>query len=335
MLSLRTRKLLFAVAATLTIPLLGAVVTVPGGAAAAVALAAAPPKTPPPTSSPPVACGPDQKGCTASTGAPSSPGNPGGPGGGGGGGGQICTFKGQPVACYDPQYGYYDQFNTCYYLFETPQPPTGDPSREGHVLGDGAVYLTTCLNSKGPGGPVNNQFTTWLPDPPPGQPNAPTDGQRALEVVMNMGVRGPVVATVPRPGPNSIGLVGLPVWLWSNPPPAGQFIWGTHTATLTVPGVTLTVTATAVSEDWDMGQGTVVHCQSTGTPYNPQVNPGGISPDCGFSYLRPGDYTITGSTRWHVTWTATDGNNGTLAPDPIFASPNAVLHIRQMEVVTQ
>lgn len=347
MLSLRARKALLATAVAVTLPLIGAVLAVPGGASAATPLAAAPPpELSAPTPTPTVVCPPDNGDCQGSIGVPGGP--PGGGGGGGdpgGGGKPVCTHNGTEVPCFLSQFGYYNQFDDCYYLLESPQPPTGDPSRDGHPQGDGNVYIRTCLGASGPGGPANNSVLVWLPDPPPGQPGAPTDAQRAESAIGLLKLRGPLTHTTPtadrpgQPGTGGVGLIGLPTWLWTSVDldadggihwvPAGS----PATVTIAIPGDSLTLVATFVSISYDMGDGRTVTCDGPGVAYDPTK--AGIRPPCGHVYQRPGDYTVTGTTTWHVTWSATDGQSGVITPDVQRQGVPVTLHIRQAEVVTR
>ena len=63
-----------------------------------------------------------------------------------------------------------------------------------------------------------------------------------------------------------------------------------------------------------MGDGTTITCRRM-TPYTKGTKPGAASPTCGHTYTWPslpdGNYTITATSHWTITWTAL-GYNGTI-----------------------
>lgn len=82
-------------------------------------------------------------------------------------------------------------------------------------------------------------------------------------------------------------------------------------------GTSVTVTATLVTSEWNMGDGTTLDCDGGGVP----IEPGSAAFDsveegpCGHTYTAASSrYAITVTTRWTVAWVATDGRTGT-APD--------------------
>jgi hypothetical protein len=56
-----------------------------------------------------------------------------------------------------------------------------------------------------------------------------------------------------------------------------------------------------------MGDGHTVTCTGS-TRYTSSVKPGSKSPNCGYTYLTSslpkGNYTITSTTNWRITWSA-------------------------------
>ncbi|WP_239648828.1 hypothetical protein [Nocardiopsis chromatogenes] len=114
------------------------------------------------------------------------------------------------------------------------------------------------------------------------------------------------------PGADAPVLVQVPVWLWVD-----EEVWEPVTAEAEVPGGAVSVTATPTSADWSMGDGEVVTCSGPGRPYAPgRDDPASASPDCGHTYTRAstGDYTVAVEVTWSVSWEATDGTGGELAP---------------------
>lgn len=100
-------------------------------------------------------------------------------------------------------------------------------------------------------------------------------------------------------GPNSMGLVGLPVWLWADDPT--RTTWGP--ATITAGAMSLTARVSSVT--WDMGDGTRVSCGKGTRWKRGMVKADGSaypSPTCGHTYSKQGTYTITATTHWDVVW---------------------------------
>jgi hypothetical protein len=108
-------------------------------------------------------------------------------------------------------------------------------------------------------------------------------------------------------------LVGLSTWLWLEP---GS--WATLDATASVPGLSATATATPTRVRWDMGDGTVVACDGPGVAYDPTRDDEAQSTDCKHTYQHvsagepSGAYAATVAVDWAITWSATNGQGGTL-----------------------
>jgi hypothetical protein len=140
----------------------------------------------------------------------------------------------------------------------------------------------------------------------------PPPGVLAQLAVSYLRLAGPVIQSSPKPA--ALQLTGLPVWLWIAPA-----AWQPQSATAQVPGESVTATATPVSAAWSMGDGKTVTCNGPGTPYG-GGNPAAASPTCGHTYERSsagqpsGAYRVTVTITWDVTWTATGGAGGVLAP---------------------
>jgi hypothetical protein len=82
----------------------------------------------------------------------------------------------------------------------------------------------------------------------------------------------------------------------------------------------VTATATPVLAVWSMGDGATVTCKDPGTPYTAGNNPAAASPTCGHTYEESsagqpgGAFRVTVTITWDITWTATGGAGGALAP---------------------
>jgi hypothetical protein len=247
-------------------------------------------------------------GCNQTTGVcgvgASTPASAGG-GSGGGGGSVTCSYQGVTVACELPGYGYWDG-EGCYDELENPQPPASDPIWDGRNPADGgAVYWQYC--PYGGGAAEDDYFQAYLATPPPGQPAQETPGQIAAEMEKNLQLYGVAIDSAPAHG--GVGLVGLPVWLWTGSamqlPPE----------TVTVGDVSVTMTARIGRVIWNLGDGgSGFSCADDTTPYRAQD---GVTatPVCGrfAGYSVAGDYTVTATAVWGVTWTS---NIGIDQPDP-------------------
>ncbi|MFC5107569.1 hypothetical protein [Kibdelosporangium philippinense] len=110
--------------------------------------------------------------------------------------------------------------------------------------------------------------------------------------------------------PSGTHLVNLPTWLWLT---GG---WAPSSATASVPGVSVTATATPKSVSWSMGDGTTVSCRGPGTVYRTDSDPKSGSPDCGHTYhassaRQTGQaFPVSATVHWTVTWSGA-GQSGT------------------------
>jgi len=141
-------------------------------------------------------------------------------------------------------------------------------------------------------------------------------GTAAREAVAFLGLQPPRMGITPSPGPGSVGLVGLPNWMWVDNPDAQTF--GPASATASIDAWTLTLSGHVESVDWDMGDGQVIRCNGPGTPYD--INRHGFqpSPDCGHVYTKQGVFTVTATAHWRVSWTTPGGNqDGTFLIDQV------------------
>lgn len=278
-----------------------------------------------------VYCPPDGGDCYVVVENPGEPGSPGDPGGGNGGGGSSTVCEGVPwPGCYKPGLGWYNPEDECFWELADPQPPTGDPIWQGNAPGDGSVYVAAC------GWPGLTGFTQfWRATPPPGFGGLPTPAELAVQAVNQLPIRGPNIGIAPDDSPGSAGLVGLPVWLWT---PVTAATWGPASATASVPGLSVTATATAEKITWNMGDGNSVTCHNPGTEYKASFGRA-TSPTCGYdqgyqvsSSTRPGGrYTVTGVTTWQVTWVG-GGQSGDLT---VTRTSSTTIAIEELQVVTR
>jgi hypothetical protein len=260
---------------------------------------------------PDVECPPGQTDCQIVDGDEGSSGGGGNNGGGGnsGGGSRTCTQAGEPVPCYDPVFGWFNQDDECYYKLTEPQLPSPDGS-------EGAWYTPTCL--AGVGEP------DWFTEAPGGTPPSPeTLARRALAAIT---LARPDINIKPDQGP---GLVGLPVWLWVGRSPN---TWGPIQNSASDSGLTVEITARVTKLSFDLGNGKTIDCPTGGTPYPKGAK--GPSPDCGHVYDKAGEYTITATTSWTVDWESSAGGSGTL-PELQIRTATGDIQIDELQVVTR
>lgn len=188
----------------------------------------------------------------------------------------------------------------------------GQQGRPGPPGQEGTWYVRSCL--------VNGSWTAdpnslmWVPagaaapagDP---QPAPPSPAQLAEIARKQLQFPTPTIAA----SPSKEQLVSLPTWLWLS---GG---WRPVSATVAVPGVSVTATATPTSVTWSMGDGNTVKCAGPGTPFTAGSDPKASSPDCGHTYNtsskgQPGQaFPVSATVHWTVTW-AGAGQGGTF-PD--------------------
>jgi hypothetical protein len=275
-------------------------------------------------------------------GTPVTPGDPppaqgGGGSGGGGGGGQGSPA---PAACVDDAFypvptpvdcardgGYWSNDRDCYVAVADPQPPADDPIRGGNT--GGLVYR--CTYSVAIGGTGATYF--WSDVAPEGPAAPPDPAVLAQQAVDAMGLQAIEIGIVPEATPGSMGLVGLPTWMWVDQP--SENTYGPISRTVAAGGVSVTATAEVNSIVWSMGDGRSVTCTTAGTPYADSYGRQS-SPDCGHTYTRTsagqpgGAYTVAATSSWTITW-AGGGQTGTI--DDISFTQQAQVQIGELQVI--
>jgi hypothetical protein len=213
----------------------------------------------------------------------------------------------RPVPCRS-HHGYWSNTNNCYVQPLDPQPPP--------VPGDsrpGTAY--NCYDPQ-----TGASFHFWQATPPPGAAAGPTPRDVAQMAIKKMNLSAINIGIAPKPGPDSIGLVGMPVWMWAKAP--DEHTVGPITESASAGGITITATAKLLRITWDMGDGTEVVCDTAGSPYKPSYGRKD-SPDCGHTYEKSsaheaGDaYTVTATSSWVITWSGA-GQTGTIRLDGLY-----------------
>ena len=188
----------------------------------------------------------------------------------------------------------------------------------------GSQQLCLTVNAGLAGGPSRVQvcYDVAVPLPAPdGALVAADPAVLAAQAVARLSVPAPSITISPHPSDNQWGVsaVGLPLWVWADDP-------GPVTSTVTEQGINIVMQASRGTVTFDWGDGTSSVCNQM-RPRPANLDPLTPSPDCGHTYLRRGDYTITATAGWAVTWQAL-GQSGTL---PLSSSATSAIPVREFQ----
>jgi hypothetical protein len=251
-------------------------------------------------------------------------------GGDDGGGKPKCVNEvtGKNVPCtYDDSVrggSYWSNNEQCYVDSVQPQPPMSDAIWGGRDYG--AIYQ--CVPYADP----SAGFWFWAGTQPAGPAAPPDPGALAQQIVESMRFRAIDIGIVPEPGPSSVGLIGMPAWMWVKQPSAST--WGPISESASAGGITVGVTAKVDRVEWDMGDGTVVTCTTPGTPYADHYGKS-ASPDCGHHYTQTSvdqpenAYTVSATSFWEIEWSGA-GQTGTI---PMDLTRSTQIRIGEMQVL--
>ncbi|WP_152185928.1 PKD domain-containing protein [Segeticoccus rhizosphaerae] len=162
---------------------------------------------------------------------------------------------------------------------------------------------------------------------PPEAPAPPDPRKLADRAVESMRLQAIGIGIVPEPKPGSMGLVGMPNWMWVQN--ASPNTWGPVTRTASTGPFSVTATAKVRNVVWDLGDGQRVTC-GQGTPYRDMYGKKD-SPTCGHTYTRQGDYTVRATSNWVIDWSGI-GQSGTITM-PL--TRTATVHIGEAQVLVQ
>ncbi len=166
----------------------------------------------------------------------------------------------------------------------------------------------------------------------PGAPPAVDPAVLARQVLASLRISAIEIGLVPEAGPDRLGAVGVPIWMWVNDP--GPQTLGPLTASDTAGGVTVTLDAKVASVDWDMGDGTIVRCDGANAGGTQYVDAYDLaeSPTCGHVYQHQGDpFTITATSHWQVNWVGA-GQSGTLPVDMVSTTTRTIGELQAITV---
>lgn len=231
------------------------------------------------------------------------------------------SFGGSDAVPCESEYGWWSNEMKCYVRLADPQPEKSDPVWQGNT--DGAIY--SCQIGA-PG--VANPFSRFWSESMPAGPAAPVDpAVVAQTIVEQMELRPITIGMVPEDFPGSMGIVGLPMWLWVADP--SEQTYGPMTRSASLGDVTVTATAKVKKVLWEMGDGNAVTCWTAGTPFT-DGHGGEESPDCGYTYSKQGTYTIRATSYWSVDWTSTSGPSGSI---PVQFTQSRIVPVGELQVV--
>lgn len=204
-----------------------------------------------------------------------------------------------------------------------PQPSQGDPVWAGHT--DGAIY--SCITN--PEGLLGTQATIlfWAAAPPAAPP-PPDPEVLAQQAVASMGLSAIDIGIVPEPTAGSVGIIGMPTWMWAENP--GESTVGPITRTASAGGFTVTATARLDRLLWTMGDGATITCVGAGTPYDDAYGKAS-SPDCGHTYTEQGRYAVSATSFWNVAWSGI-GETGTI---PLDFTNTTTITMGEAQVITK
>lgn len=235
---------------------------------------------------------------------------------------RVCLDGDEEVPCVT-EHGVWQDREGCWAKALSQQPPRSDPRWKGAATG----ILGKCTFQR-----VFNRTSQHLEiDMVLEDPNAPSARDLAYQAIEYLQLEPPEINTSPVPterNPESMAIVGSPVWLWVENP--GENTYGPITRTATAGPYSVTATARVHRITWDMGEGKPVVCRNPGTKRQ-KWHHDGKSPTCGHTYQKQGSYQIKATAHWVIRW-AGIGQSGTLTTDLSATTSTLVGEIQVLNV---
>ncbi|MGH9027227.1 MAG: hypothetical protein ACRDWD_14095 [Acidimicrobiia bacterium] len=129
-------------------------------------------------------------------------------------------------------------------------------------------------------------------------------------------------------------VVRFATWLWLE-----GCAWAPRSRTAAIPGLSATVTVSPVEVHWEMGDGSVMRCAGPGVRWNPEVPAEAQSTDCSYVYRRSSSdqpeqsYLVTATVGWEVSWSASNGEGGTLPA--VLASSSSAVRVGEVQTIVE
>jgi hypothetical protein len=194
--------------------------------------------------------------------------------------------------------------------------PSEDPTTVGSIRVDpdgitAVLYFRDCGD-----GPVRQYV--WVRREPP-----TVVAEQALSDLATRLLTAPLVSV----SPPDRGVVNLETWLAATDT-------GPISATATIPGLSVTATATIASTVWDLGNGDRITCAGTGVAWSEESD--GVPAPCGYTYRvatpENAPHRLTATFVWQITWRSSRGDTGTLPA--ITSAPQSIDYpVREIQTV--
>lgn len=251
--------------------------------------------------------------CTVSGTVPGSSGSGGGSGSSGStgsssgnkssGGKRVCKIDGKEVPCEGDD-GSWSKSRQSWCKKLDPQPPLSDPAWGGKT--EGAIYRCVRPNNFSDQMVPDAGMATieWFPSEAAVPAPPPDPEVLARRIVAGMGLQPVDIGSWPEayvPGSKLMGTVKVPVALWvadQSPVKTGPIL-----SSASERGYTVHARAEMVKTVWDLGDGGAKITCGLGVAIAANA-PIETKPVCGRmeGYSKEGDYTITATSYWRVTW---------------------------------
>jgi hypothetical protein len=159
--------------------------------------------------------------------------------------------------------------------------------------------------------------------PKAAEPKVPTARDLVEAARARLTVPVPGIRTAPPRGGRM--LVGVRTWFWidqEEPEPV----------TASIPGLSATLTARPIDTTVAFADGTRLRCAGGGVPWDPGRSASEQRSDCTRVFQVAGDERVEATVRWSLSWTASNGQRGTLPP--LARTSAVVLHLQAAEATT-
>ncbi|MDR1512407.1 MAG: hypothetical protein LBS56_02830 [Propionibacteriaceae bacterium] len=126
--------------------------------------------------------------------------------------------------------------------------------------------------------------------------------------------------------PEASGAVGMPVWLWADNP--GPGVAATLVKNAELRGYPIRIEVSLSKIVYDIGNGDTVTCGLGTEPVN--VRAPRPSPNCPYSYMEKGRYTVRADTVVNIEWSSTGGRGGVF---PFTVTRSGVYNVAEIQVL--